>query len=349
MAHIVLADDGIEFDGATPENQPLGGAESSVVALMEELAARGHEAIVVNKCRARLNHNGVSWRPIGEGDWPDMFPGDVDLYIANRGDKLLDAMPRARRTVFWIHNPARYLLKWRYLAKLWRIKPAFVFIGDYHAATYPGWAPGGSRVVIPYGIPEAFCKAGSLDQPPPPRAIFTSNPLRSLDWLLDLWAERIRPGVPGAELHVFAGAATYGHVGEDKAARMETVLSRARAMEASGVRLCDPVAKDRLIEELRASRVMLYRGDLNETFCLAVGEAQAMGVPAVVENLGSINERVIDGETGFVASDDATFAEAAVRLLGDDDLWRRQHRAALARQRNWRWQQAAAAFEELIP
>jgi glycosyltransferase involved in cell wall biosynthesis len=58
---------------------------------------------------------------------------------------------------------------------------------------------------------------------------------------------------------------------------------------------------------------------------------------------------VIDGETGFVAADDAAFAEAACRLLGDDDLWRRQHRAALARQRNWRWSDAAAAFEELIP
>ena len=130
MARIVLADGGIEFDGATPGKRPLGGVESSVVALMEELAARGHEAIVVNKCRAALNHNGVSWRPIGEGGDDADWPGDVDLYIANRGDKLLNAMPRTRRTVFWTHNPARYLLKWRYLAKLWRIKPAIVFIGD---------------------------------------------------------------------------------------------------------------------------------------------------------------------------------------------------------------------------
>ncbi len=341
---IVLADGGVEFDGATMERGPLGGVETAVVCLTRELARRGHQVMVRNNCAAPMVHEGVDWAPLS-GDLPET----ADIYIANRGDKLLGLMPRARRTVFWIHNPARYLLKWRYLGKLWRIRPPIVFIGDYHATTYPGWAPNGDRVVIPYGIPEAFCKAGPLDEPPPPRAIFTSNPLRSLDWLLDLWAERIRPRVPGAELQVFAGAATYGHVGENKALAMETVLARARAMEADGVRLGDPVAKDRLIEELRASRVMLYRGDINETFCLAVGEAQAMGVPAVVENLGSVSERVIDGETGFIASDDAAFAEAACRLLGDDDLWRRQHRAALEKQRNWRWQQAAAAFEKLIP
>ncbi|MDA1088693.1 MAG: glycosyltransferase family 4 protein [Proteobacteria bacterium] len=345
MARIVLADDGIEFDGRTPEERPLGGVESSVVALMEELAARGHEAIVLNKCKAALVHKDVSWRRIDDNDWPE----NTDLYIANRGDKLLGRMPAARRTVFWTHNPAGYLLKWRYLTKLWRLKPAIIFIGDYHATTYPGWAPAGERVVIPYGLPEAFCGAEPLIAPPPSRAVFTSNPLRSLDWLLDIWADRIRPQVPGAELHVFAGAATYGSVGEAKAEAMDRVLTRARGMTGDGVLLRGPVPKAALIEELRAARVMLYRGDLNETFCLAVGEAQAMGVPAVVENLGSVSERVIDGETGFVAADDAAFAENAVRLLSDNGLWRAQHLASLDTQRNWRWPQAAAAFERLIP
>ena len=344
MARIVLADDGIEFDGRTPDERPLGGVESSVVALMEELAARGHEAIVMNKCKAALSHNGVSWRPIDENNWP----ATADLYIANRGDKLLGRMPSTRRTVFWTHNPAGYLLKWRYLTKLWRIKPAVIFIGDYHATTYPSWAPSGERVVIPYGLPEAFCGAEPLIDPPPPRAVFTSNPLRSLDWLLDVWVGSIRPHVSAAELHVFAGAATYGSVGEAKADAMNSVLARTRALESDGVTLRGPVPKAALIEELRTARLMLYRGDLNETFCLAVGEAQAMGVPAVVENLGSVSERVIDGETGFIAPDDTVFADHAVALLSNDELWRSQHLAALNQQRNWRWPQAAAAFEKLI-
>ena len=93
---------------------------------------------------------------------------------------------------------------------------------------------------------------------------------------------------------------------------------------------------------------MLYRGDINETFCLAVGEAQAAGVPAVVQNYGSVVERVVDGETGYVAKDDWAFAEAAIKLLSDEQLWRRQHRMALEKQRTWRWPDAAAAFESLI-
>ena len=50
MARIVLADDGIRFDGVVAETEPLGGAESSVVALMQTLAGRGHEVLVRNRC-----------------------------------------------------------------------------------------------------------------------------------------------------------------------------------------------------------------------------------------------------------------------------------------------------------
>ncbi len=343
MSRIVLADDGIEFDGRTLDSRPLGGVESSVIALMETLAARGHEALVFNNCPAAMDHNGVKWTPISQG-----LPDTADLYIANRGDKLIGGMPGARHAAFWIHNPAKYLLKWRYLSKLWRTRPDIVFIGYYHATTYPKWGPGGKRVVIPYGVPEGFRNFPPLDAPPAKRAIFVSNPLRSLDWLLELWADRIHPQTPDAELHVFSGAATYGAVGEAKARAMDAILDRARALADKGVVLREPVPKADLIKELRASRVMLYRGDENETFCLAVGEAQALGTPAVVQNLGSVVERVVDGETGFVAPDDGVFADAALRLLDDDDLWRAQHLAAIDKQGRWDWSKAAAAFEELV-
>ena len=341
---IVLADGGIEFDGATMERRPPGGVETAAVCLTRGLARRGHQVMVRNNCAAPMVHDGVDWAPLSDG-----LPDTADIYIANRGDKLLGLMPRARRTVFWIHNPARYLLKWRFLGKLWRLRPPIVFIGDYHATTYPRWAPDGGRIVIPYGIDETFSTAEPAGDPPGPRAVFTSNPLRSLDWLLELWTGRILPRVAGAELHLICGPATYGAYGAAKAGAMEAVLDRARALADHGVVVSPPVPKAQLSRELRASRVMLYRGDVNETFCLAVGEAQAMGVPAVVGKLGSVVERVIDGETGFVAGDEEAFADAAVRLLTDDDLWRRQQQCALAHRRRWGWPEAAAEFERLIP
>ena len=132
--------------------------------------------------------------------------------------------------------------------------------------------------------------------------IFTSNPLRGLAWLLDLWEGRIQPRVPAAELHLYCGPAVYGAVGDAKAGAMAAVLARADGLAAKGVRRHAPLPREPLAAALEEARVMLYRGDEGETFCLAVAEAQALGLPAVVQNLGAVAERVIDGVTGAVAA-----------------------------------------------
>jgi hypothetical protein len=344
MADIVMADDGIAFDGKLAEAAPMGGAEAAFVGLAEALALRGHRVTAANNCAAPLDHNGVAWRRL-DGFAPD----GADLYIANRGDRLLRRVKAARRTIFWLHNPAGYLLKWRYLSKLALRQPLIVFSGAAHAASYPRWAPSGGRVIIPYGIAEVFRTTAPATAPPPPRAIFTSNPLRSLDWLLDIWERRIHPRIPAAELHVFSGPRTYGALGARKEAAMLPVLARARALAGAGVVLREPVAKPALAEAMRGMRAYLYRGDAGETFCASAGEAQAMGIPGVVQDIGSLRERIIDGVTGVIARDDSAFADAAIILLTDDALWQRQHAAALARQRGFGWIEAAIEFEKLLP
>lgn len=342
MASVVMADDGIAFDGVMAETAPLGGAETAFVALAEALAARGHRVEARNRCRAAVAHNGVRWVPLSRD-----LPHACDLYIGNRSHRVIGLVRHAGRRVLWLHNPASYLKKPRYLWRLALCRPTLVVTGAYHAATIPRWLPCTGCEIIPYGILDRF-RTAAPREPPAPRAIYTSNPLRGLDWLLDLWVERIKPAVPAAELHIYAGGAVYGLAGTPHARRMDEVLARADQLAASGVRRFSPVGRKALAGALRGARVMLYRGDPGETFCLALAEAQAMGVPAVVEPLGSTPERVIDAVTGRVAKDDDGFVEAAVALLRDDELWRRWHLAALERQRGLSWDAVGARFEALI-
>ena len=284
----------------------------------------------------------MNWAPLDGG-----VPRSCDLYIANRGHRLIGLVPRPRRRVLWLHNPARYLRKPRMAGRIAWYRPLIVTTGIYHASTIPGWLLDGGRQVIPYGVLDRFRHAEPRD-PPPPRAVFTSNPLRGLDWLIDLWVGRIRPAVPDAELHIYAGAAVYG--GMAKGAReMEAVLSRAETLGDAGVFRHAPVGRDRLVEVLTGARAMLYRGDAGETFCLALAEAQALGVPAVVTPLGAVGERVSDGTSGRVAASDDDFVAAAIAVLRDDAQWRRWHQGALATQRGLGWDEVAARYEALIP
>ena len=344
MARIVMTDDGVEFDGTTPDHRPVGGAEAAFLSLAEAFARRGHAVRVCNNCAAPLTRDGVEWTPIKKG-----VPEACDLYIGNRGHRLIGLVPKARGRAFWLHNPGGYLLKPRYLWPLLRFRPTLVLTGQHHASTVPWWVPGAGRAVIPYGLAPEYRAAAVRRDVPRPVAIFTSYPLRGLDWLLRLWAARIHPVVPGAELHIYAGPQVYGAVGARKADQMAAVLARADALSDKGVRRHAPVPKPELAGKLRAARVMLYRGDANETFCLAVAEAQALGLPAVVLRLGSLPERVEDGVTGTVAEDEDAFVAAALALLRDDALWQSRHRAAIARRKGLSWDEAATGFEALIP
>ena len=80
----------------------------------------------------------------------------------------------------------------------------------------------------------------------------------------------------------------------------------------ASVRVHQTAPRQTLMRAMRASRVMLYLGHECEAFCVALAEAQALGVPAVVAPVAALPERVVDGTTGFHRSDPASFADAAV-------------------------------------
>src|SRR5712671_5210105 len=106
MASVVMADDGIAFDGVMAETAPLGGAETAFVALAEALAARGHQVEARSRCLMAVVHKGVRWSPLsGE------FPRACDLYIGNRSHRVVGLVRQAGRRLFWLHNPAHYLRK----------------------------------------------------------------------------------------------------------------------------------------------------------------------------------------------------------------------------------------------
>jgi len=128
MANVVMADDGIAFDGVMAETAPLGGAETAFLALAEALAARGHRVEVHNRCRTEVIHKNVRWVPLSRD-----LPNAGDLYIANRSPRLIGLVRRARRRVLWLHNPAFYLKKPRNLWRLAWYRPTLVVTGGYHA------------------------------------------------------------------------------------------------------------------------------------------------------------------------------------------------------------------------
>ena len=344
MASIVIADTTKHYDGRYLETHPLGGTESSVIQLARELARRGHDVTVYVNCDGPIEHQGVSWRPFGSP-----VPDTCDLYVACQHPKLLGFVRKPRRRAIWVLWQPNHLKHYKQIWRLWLYRPVPILISLHQVRIYSPFLPRRDpQIVIPHGLPEDVRGRASLLAPPPRRAIFASNPHRNLRRLVEIWAASILPRAPDAVLDVY-GVHDIPSGADAWSAWEGSVLPPAMpaAVKAS-VRIHPTASRQALIEAFRSARCMLYLGHKVEAFCLAVAEAQALGLPAVVAPVAAVPERVSDGVTGFISADPEKFAGQAVSLLTDDALWRRQHEAALRLQQGITWSEHAGRFEAAL-
>ena len=344
MASIIIADVTSDYDGRHLETRPLGGTESSVIQCARELAWRGHAVTVHTNCTEAIEHQGVAWRPLR--GVPEVT---CDLYVAVQQPKLLGFVRKPKRRAIWVLWPSNQLKHYKQLWRMWLYRPVPVLESLYQVERYSSLLPRRDpHIVIPLALPEDVRGHGARATVPSRRAIFASNPQRNLRRLIEIWSTSILPHVQDAVLDVFGIHSL--RVGEDPWKLWQgTLLPEGMPQHVrDSVRVHPTVSRRELIEAMRNSRAMLYLGHKCEAFCLSLAEAQALGVPAVIAPVAALPERVRDGVTGFHHSDAERFAQAAVSLLTDDGLWRRQHEAAIRHQQGITWSEYAAHFEDAL-
>jgi hypothetical protein len=344
MASIIIADKTRHYDGRYLETQPLGGTESSVIQLARELARRRHEVTVYTNCDRPIEHEGVRWKPLSKTP-----PFTCDLYIAVHQPELLGFVKRPKRRAIWVVWPVNQLKHYKKIWRSWWYRPVPVLISLHQARMYSPFLPHRDpHIVIPHGLPNDVRGHLPLQNVPPRRAIFTSRPTLNLRELVEIWTARVLPRVPDAVLDIYGVHNLQPGQDAWQAWEGSYLPAGVPAQMKQSVQVHPSVGRKALIEAIRSARVLLYLGHKAEAFCLAVAEAQALGVPAVVGPIAAVPERVIDGVTGFHRADPQQFSDAAVALLTDDGLWRRQHKAALRHRQGISWSEAAGRFEAAL-
>ena len=344
MASIVIADKTGAYDGRSLETRPLGGTEATVILTARELARLGHDVAVHTNSDQDFVHEGVRWRPLS------VTPVETcDVYVAVQQVELLGFVPRPKRRAIWVLWGANQLRHYKKIGAMWRYRPTPVLMSRQQARDYWPVLPRRDEAALIH-LPQRDDVRGfaPLEGPPPPRAIFASNPQRNLKALVEIWAERILPRVPNASLDVY-GVHQLGPYDDPWEAWGGTLLPTGVSDAARASVTVHPTApRETLLAAMRASRAMLYLGHKCEAFCLSLAEAQALGTPAVIAPVAALPERVIDGVTGFHHADPEAFARDAARLLTDDALWKSQHDAALKLQQGLTVEEYARRFETAI-
>jgi glycosyltransferase involved in cell wall biosynthesis len=77
-------------------------------------------------------------------------------------------------------------------------------------------------------------------------------------------------------------------------------------------------------------------------------EAALCGTPSVALAVGGLAESVVDGETGYLASDVTQMTDRVRALVADPELRDRFGAAAEARARTFTWDRSAQAFLDVL-
>jgi glycosyltransferase involved in cell wall biosynthesis len=328
------------------EEKSIAGTQTAFIELSRAFEKLGNTVSVYTDSLRVLETEGRIWKHLSQVN----VNIEYDLMIVNVSPYLLENFKNVKtgKKILWIHNVAKYLLYWNRLNYLLKYLPIVVFSGKYHKSTLPFFIPTGGRKLIEYGLSEAVFQSKAVEaQSRNQKVYFTSNPLRSLRWIVDLWVKEIHPKVPTAELHVFSGWKTYGSWGLSVKKRMQAEVDYAALFVMNNILIRDVLPKQELFSEMKQGRAMFYKGDRSETFCLAVAEAQALGLPAVVCDLGSMKERVDHGVTGFVARSDDEFVKYAIKVLQEEQLCEQLSIAAKKKYSELNWIKAANQFLDI--
>lgn len=266
----------------------LGGSETAVIRLAEEMAKLGARVTVYSDIDEPGYYNMVRYRDI-EHYRPEVT---TDLFISWRFPEAIDQKPNAKVKVLWMHDTdaGDRLTEGRF----WEFSSVVVqteWHREHMTKTYP-WINSERLVILGNGVD--FSKFDPEIERNPLRVVYASSPDRGLDVILEGIWPLVVEAVPNAELHYYYGwnnidasSQRFPHLAAFK--RKVGELSLATKNVVNHGRL----PQNELAQELLRSSIWLYPTYFAETYCITAIEAQLAGLVPVTNGLAALSETVI--------------------------------------------------------
>ena len=282
---------------------PLGGTQSAVCYLAENLARNRHEVVLINRNQSPGISRGVrcislSSDEIARPD-PVLF-SDSDILIAVNaplaGLKVRPILRAQVPSILWVQHAANQPA----VADLQDPEvrdsyDAIAFVSEWQRQQFlqnfeldPK-----QTYVFQNAIAPAFEHLFSKEAPIlsqkayPPVLAYTSAPFRGLDLLLEA-LPKIRHSLPGTRLKVFSSMKVYQMQAKEDEELFGELYRQCR--EKNGIEYVGSLPQEELANELRSASILAYPNTFAETFCIAAIEAMASGCWVVTSQLGALPE-----------------------------------------------------------
>jgi tetratricopeptide (TPR) repeat protein/glycosyltransferase involved in cell wall biosynthesis len=307
----------ILMDGDSYKHQGLGGSESALIYMAQELARANKQVVVFCRTETPGMYAGVYYEKLEKLAAFIQFT-IIDVFISVRSPEIFQLPIKARVKALWIHDAADqpHLLP-LHEAEIRDAIDCYITLSEWQTRgllqTFK--IPKEKIFISRNGVRRQFFKTYRSRRKK--RLVYTSTPFRGLEILLKLFPE-IRKEIHDVELYVYSSMEIYGISKKDDQDRFGHIYERC---QQPGVTLVGSLPQKELARELMKAKVFVYPNIFDETSCIAALEAQAAGLPAVVSQKGALPETVIHGKSGFTVLDEKEFVARVVSLLKNDNEW----------------------------
>jgi glycosyltransferase involved in cell wall biosynthesis len=291
------------WNAKTPLTTGIGGSETAVVMISQQLAKRGHQVTVYCDCEGiNGTFDNVQYVPFDRFE-PKTSSSDVFI-TSRRAGTLVEHDIQAKLKILWMHDNHAGTPTFDMSKAL--LAPDKIFcVSQWHkqyvSQVYPFIDP--RRIVATRnGIDTDFFSPGSDLGSKQQKLIYSSSSDRGLELALDLFA-RVRQEVPEAELHVFYGFNTIDRMLEspqlqesqkqfyrDEKKKLIEKIEMSPGVIAHG-RVSQPVLARHFME----AKVLFFPTHFEESSCITAMEAQAAGCIPVTTALAALKETVHHG------------------------------------------------------
>ena len=298
---IYFIEKSIPFTANDLNSNFISGTEKVLINVSNELAKNYKLNIkVFNKTKQSQTINNVEWININncsQYQQPDVLISFSDMQLLKEFN--------CKKNYLWSHSvqTIEKFIRKKQLIPFFLHKPKLILEGSYHFNNRSYFTSLFGKKILKLAPDYEFINENiDISHIPEKKCIFTTRPDRNLDILLSAW-KKIHTLNTKAKLMI----------------NPPYQITNEQINQNISIR--NKASKGDLINDLKSSRIMLVPGHKGEVYCLAAEEARELCIPIVTMGYGSLYERVVHNETGYIAKNLDEFVNYSHKLLNDDELY----------------------------
>lgn len=339
---IVIATQGLPFDGDTLKKQSLGGSETAVISLSNSLKKLGHNVTVYNNCETEGDYNGVEYLNVSR--WREFVDcGYADVVIVSRFVQLFEHKLNSKLNILWNHDMMPDEMKDIVISATWNIDYMYC-LSEYHKKEFIKQLPELVPIIklntngIDFSlIPKKATKKHKI--------MFTSRPERGLYRALCIY-EKL--GDKDLELLI----CNYSSFQDKQVEQIEKLCAnKINKLVNDGFNISiGSFPKDELYSHISESKAVIYPTAFPEISCISAIEAQACGTAYISTNDFALKETVAYSGINSPESKeyDDRFIERLKTVIYDATIRADIEHVGIEHSKKYTWANVAKKFNDDI-